>query len=112
MPEGETAATEITVPVTVTGRERLSAALSILQYLEDNNIIGEIVSVDLADLGKIELWYGQQYQIALGDTTELGYKIKCMKQAIDQLKDYESGVLDVSFTIMENQPMYTPFPAE
>ena len=77
---------------------RLSAVLSILQYLEDNCIIGTIASVDVSDLNNIQIWYGQQYQVLLGDTTQLGYKIQCMKSAINELEDYQQGILDVSFT--------------
>lgn len=89
--------------------QQLQTALTILQYLEANGIIGEAANVDVSSLGDLQLWYGQQYQVLLGDTSELSYKIECMKAAIDQMEDYQSGVLDVSFTIWPNQPSYTPF---
>ena len=97
------------LPVTVLASEQLSTALTIVQYLESESIIGEVTSVDVSDLGDLELWYGQQYQVELGDTTQLGYKISCMNQAVKQLDDYESGEIDVSFTIIKDQPMYTRF---
>lgn len=92
------------------GVPRLSAALTILQYLEDNSIIGTIASVDVTDLNDIQLWYGQQYQVLLGDTTELGYKIRCMKTAIAQLEDYQEGILDVTFTTYPDQVPLRKFP--
>lgn len=98
------------VPVTVRGGEQLSAALTILQYLEDNGIIGGAASVDVARINAIEIWYGQQYQVQLGDASRLGYKIKCLKQAIDQMGPYESGILDCSFTTWPNEVAYNPFP--
>ncbi len=97
------------IPVTVRASEQLSAALSIVQYLESESIIGQVTSVDVSNLTDLELWYGQQYQVKLGDTTQLGYKISCMNQAVQQLADYESGEIDVSFTIIKDQPMYTRF---
>lgn len=97
------------IPVTVRAAEQLSAALTIVQFMESESIIGEVTSVDVSDLGDIELWYGQQYQVRLGDTTQLGYKISCMNQAVKQLADYESGEIDVSFTIIPDKPMYTRF---
>ncbi len=96
------------IPATVTGAEQLSAALSILQYLEANGIIGQMVSVDVSEITQIELWYGQQYQIELGDATQLDYKIRLVKACIDQLPDYETGIIDVSFTTMA-EPMFTGF---
>lgn len=97
------------VPITVFGRDRLAAALSILQFMEAESIIGAVTSVDVEDLGKIEIQYGQQYRVTLGDTTQLGYKISCMNQVVQELEDYESGVIDVSFTINPVQPIYTPY---
>ena len=85
--EGETTAPII--PVTVTASERLETFLTIAQYLESNGVLGSIASIDVTNLGQIELWYGERYQIELGDTTQLGYKISSMKKAIDQEKGYQ-----------------------
>ncbi len=102
-----------TVPVTVLSGDRLSAALSIAQYLEQNGILGEAASLDVSDLSNIRLWYGQKFQVMLGDTTQLSYKISSMKAAInDPRMEHESGILDVSFRIMKDQVMYTPFGAD
>lgn len=96
-------------PTTVLASEQLSAAISILQNLESNGIIGQMASVDVTNISNIELWYSNRYEIVLGDTTQLAYKIATVKAAVEEMKDYESGVLDVSFTIMEDQVVYTPF---
>jgi cell division protein FtsQ len=93
----------------ISGASRLSAALSILQYLEDNSIMGLVESVDVEDLADIELWYGQQYQVRLGDSSQLSYKIRCMCEAIAQLKDYDTGLLDISFMLIKDQVIYEPF---
>lgn len=105
----ETNPVGVTTPETVRASERLNAALTIVDQLERNGIIGEVVSVNVSDYGNIELWYGNQYQVLLGDSTQLAYKIGAMKKAISQLDDYHSGVLDVSFKIWESEVGYTPF---
>lgn len=104
--------TLVTVPVTITAADRLSTALSILQYMEERGIIGKAASVDVADMGDLVLWYGQQYQVKLGDTTQLAYKIECMDAAINGdngLKEYDSGVLDITFTLKTDQVIYDAF---
>ena len=98
-----------TVPVTVLASEQLSVALSIAQYLEDCGVIGQAESIDVTDMGDLQLWYREQYQVALGNSLELSRKIRSMKAAIDQMGDYQSGVLDVSFTTWPNEVGYTPF---
>lgn len=98
-----------TVPVTVKGSERLQAAVSLLKSLETNGIIGKAASVNVEDLTGIELWYGQQYQVFIGDTSRLDYKLASMKAAVGQMNDYQSGELDVSFTTWPDEVGFTPF---
>ena len=104
-----------TVPVTVQASQQLSTAVSILQYMEENGIIGEAASVDVANLENLQLWYGDRFQVILGDATQLSYKIGLVKNAIDQhMEDYDTGILDASLTIQpdpekEYQVIYTPF---
>lgn len=107
--DGATVPAGETIPVTVTGTDRLNAALHILACLENNDIVGEVASVDVSSLSNIELWYGQRFQVKLGDTGDMEKKITYMNRAISQLNDYEMGVLDVSFTTWPDQPGYTPF---
>jgi len=88
-----------TIPVTVTAQKRLHTALNILQYLEQNGIIGEAASVDVTELGSISMQYGRRYQIELGDDTQLGYKISILKAAVDKVAKeypYSIGTLDIS----------------
>lgn len=110
-------AEETTLPTVastvVTGAEKLDVVLQILVAMEDNDIVGSIASIDVTYLDDIVLWYGTQYQVNLGDGTDtvhpLNYKIACMYDAILQMADYTTGILDVSFTIRENQVVLTPF---
>ncbi len=102
--------TEATIPpVGTTGAEKLTVALRILKALEDNDIVGDAASVDVARLDDIILWYGTRYQVQLGDASNLEYKIACMRDVILQMSDYQSGVLDISFTIFPDKVVYTPF---
>lgn len=105
----ETTADGQQIPVTVRAEEQLDTAVTILQYLEENGVIGDAASVNVGDLLALELWFGDRYQVTIGDATQLKYKIESMKSAIDQMGDYQSGTLDVSFTTWPNQVGYTPF---
>lgn len=100
---------EAQTPVTVLASEQLSTALTICKMMEQCGIIGTMTSVDVTNLGSIELWYGNQYQIHLGEATRLDFKIGELKPVIDYLGDSGSGMLDASFTIKEKEVIYTPF---
>lgn len=85
------------IPITVTQQKRLETALDIAGFLERNRIIGKIASIDVTDMGDLELWYGRQFRIELGDQTDLLPKITSLKAALEQyLTDRDSGVLDVT----------------
>ena len=98
----------ISVPTT-TGAQRLTAALEIVRALEENDIVGTAASVDVTTLEEIVLWYGSRYQVNLGDNANLAYKVACMNDVILQLSDFQSGILDISFTIWPDKVVYTPF---
>ncbi len=102
-PEGNT------VPVTVTQAQRLKTALNIVDYMEQNGIIGKATTVDVNDLSDIQVMYGQRYQVKLGNEMQLSYKISCMKHVIDKMDEYQSGVLDISFTTWPDKVGFTPF---
>ena len=101
--------TQEQVPVTVTQQERLDAALVILKALERNEVVGEAASINVKELSLIELWYGTRYQVNLGTLDDMDYKIATMKATIARLSDYDSGVLDISFTTWPDKVGYTPF---
>ena len=99
----------VTVPMVNTAARRLSVVLKLTDYLELNGIIGKAASIDVNDLSDIQLWYGDRYQVKFGSDSQLDYKVSCMKSAIAQLEDYQSGVLDVTFLNGQNDVKYTPF---
>lgn len=107
--ESAAAGTDETQVQVTTAADRLETALTILQYLEANGIIGDAASVDVTDLGNIEVWYGTQYQIKLGNTDKLSRKIYQIALAIGQMDDYQSGELDASYVIWPDKVGYTPF---
>ena len=109
--EGESSVPTVTVAVQmgVTGAERLRTALTVLQELSKYGISGLVDSVDFTSLSDIELWYNERFQVNLGDTSQLEYKLNALEATINQMESYESGHLDISFKNWANQVGYTPF---
>lgn len=97
------------IPVTVSESEKLQTAIQLLQLLEKNGVLGQVTEVNVSDPGSLELWYSDRYQVTLGDSSRLPYKVEAMQKAVSQMSDYQSGTLDVSFTTWPNEVGYTPF---
>lgn len=111
----ESSETKATLPEDVTlpddsvptPARRLEAALTILQGLEENGVIGEVESVDVTDVNDLMIQYSQRFRVKLGNDTALEYKLRYMASAVAQIEDYQTGVLDVSFAYSE-QGIFTP----
>lgn len=99
-------------PVLITEQERMEAALSVVTQLERNEILGEAASVDVTDPSNIQLWYGDDYMVLLGDPDRMDEKIMMMNRVIRQHEQeggYQSGVLDITLTNTPDGVEYTPF---
>ncbi len=107
-PTGQTEAT-VALGAMVTGEQRLKLAFQILKALEANDIVGEAASINVAQTESITLWYGTRYQVNLGSDANIEDKIATMNDVILQMSEYQSGILDISYTIWPDQVGYTPF---
>lgn len=74
-----------------------SAALSILPQLEKTSYAKKIVSVDLSSSYNIVLWYGTQYEIRIGNTENLAYKLQYLEGVLEELGKDKSGTIDLTF---------------
>lgn len=99
-------------PVTITNQDRLDTALSIMTVLESRGILGEVASLDVEDMGHIELWYGDDYQVKLGDSSQMDKKIALMCGTIQHHEkegSYRNGILDITFEIYPGAVGYEAF---
>lgn len=99
-------------PVLITDKERLEAALAVIAQLERCEILGEAASIDVTDPAAIQLWYGDDYQVLLGNHERMDEKIVMMAKVIDRHEQeggYQSGVLDITLSKDANGVIYTPF---
>ena len=92
----------------VLASEQLDVAISLMQYLEEIGILGEMTSIDVTNLAAIEMWYGTRFRVLLGDTTNLRNKVFQVKGAIDKSGDTEPRILDATFTTEPNKVISKP----
>ncbi|MBQ8880566.1 MAG: FtsQ-type POTRA domain-containing protein [Oscillospiraceae bacterium] len=90
-------------------KSQLDAAVQLIAALEKNGVMGTVDTVDAANPEGLSLLYEARFQVSLGDTSRLDYKISAMKAAIVKMGQYESGYLDVSFTTYPNEVQHRPF---
>ncbi len=105
---GDASGPAVTVPA-VPARQQLETAIQVLGALEENGVMGTVDSVDVSEPEALWLGYEDRYQVSLGDASRLSYKISAMKAAIQKMGRYQTGYLDVSFTIWPDEVGYRPF---
>ena len=99
---------QIELPVITTGADRLKAAQTIMSSLELSDVLGQVASIDVSQTGSLTLKYGTRFDVLLGGTKNMDKKIAWMASTIDQLEDYQTGTLDVTFTVRPDQAVFTP----
>ena len=102
---GETVPPAVEIP---TG-EMLAAAIKITTALEKCGVLGTIDTVNVTDLKQLTVWYGNRYEVNLGNAEQMEYKVGMMKSTIKKLGEYQTGYLDVSFTTWPNKVYHRPF---
>ena len=99
----------IQIPVITTGADRLNAAMAVMTSLEKCNVLGQIASIDVTKPGDMTAWYGERFEVLLGDTAKMDKKIAWLRDAVAQMAGYQNGTLDLTFTTYPNQAGFTPF---
>ena len=84
------------VPSAGNNADRLKAALAVAQELERNEILGEAAGIHVEDLQNIRLWYGDRYEVRLGDNADLAGKIAAMRVAIEKMGQFQTGILELA----------------
>ena len=93
--------------VTSAGTANLSAALAVIAELEGTGLLDHIAQIDVEKEYDIVLWYDDRYEIKLGGTEDLTYKINYLTVIIDSLSDFQAGTIDLTFTDSNEARVYS-----
>lgn len=77
--------------------ENLAAAKEVLEQLENTEYLAQITEINVEKPYDIILEYGTQYEIRLGGSDEMAYKIQYLSSVIKQLDNSQGGVIDLTF---------------
>ena len=93
--------------VTATEPAKLDAALSVIAALDGTGILDHIVSINVEKEYDIVLQYDERYEIKLGGTEDLAYKINYLTVILDKLSDFQAGTIDLTFTDSNEARFYS-----
>lgn len=77
--------------------ENLEAAKLLTAALEGTGVAKEATKLDVTKPYDIVLWYKDQYDVRFGGTDQLDYKVQYLLSVLDQLAEYQTGTIDLTF---------------
>ena len=90
-----TIGTSVYVPEEET--ENRDAALTLMQLLSDYGIAGAVRQIDVTKPYDLRLYYGSQFEVLLGSSDNLAYKIEYLGEVIQKLGEDKAGIIDLTF---------------
>ena len=93
--------------VTATNPASLNAALAVIAELDGTGLLDHIVSINTEKEYDIVLLYDGRYEIRLGGTEELSYKIDYLTVILSKLSDFQAGVIDLTFSDSSEARFYS-----
>jgi len=76
--------------------KELEAALAVLKAMEGTGLLEQVTRINAEEVYNIVIDCGEQYQIMLGGSDNLEYKIRCVLQVMEYVGSKESGVIDLT----------------
>lgn len=93
--------------VTATNPASLNAALAVIAELDGTGLLDHIVLINTEKEYDIVLQYDGRYEIRLGGTEELSYKIDYLTVILSKLSDFQAGVIDLTFSDSSEARFYS-----
>lgn len=93
--------------VSSSNQSALNAALDVIAAMDGTGVLEHLASVNVEKDYDIIVWYDEQYEIKLGGTDRLDYKIQYLGVILDSLSTYQAGTIDLSFSLSEDARFYS-----
>ena len=77
--------------------EQLAALNAILAAMDGTGLGEKITAIDVTRTFDLTLQYSDLYEIKLGGTDQMDYKMQYLLAVLDQLSPYQAGTIDLSF---------------
>ena len=81
--------------------ENMQAALMVLREMEGSGIIGEMTALNASKVYDLLLYAGNRLEIQLGSPDQLTYKIQYLQLVLEELEDYQTGIVDLTFDVKQ-----------
>jgi len=82
----------------VSPQEQLNALTTLLRELEAAKLEKDITAVSVPSAFNLTVWYEDRFEVRLGTTDDLAYKLEYLKVVVQEQKEYTTGIIDLTFS--------------
>jgi len=83
-------------PTSALDPEMVGEVLDVMKELDGTGLLEHIRVIDVEKEYDMSIWYDERYEIKLGGTDELAYKIRYLCSILDQLSEFQAGTIDLT----------------
>ena len=83
-------------PTSALDPEIVGEVLDVMKELDGTGLLEHIRVIDVEKEYDMSIWYDERYEIKLGGTDELAYKIRYLCSILDQLSEFQAGTIDLT----------------
>lgn len=76
--------------------ENMRAALDVLAQLEGTGLIEMTTSIHTEKSFDLYMMCADRYEVRLGGSDNMEYKIWCLQEVVERLDDYQTGIIDLT----------------
>lgn len=82
----------------VSPQEQLDALTLLLHEIEASKLEKDITVVSVPSAFNLTVWYEDRFEVWLGTTDDLAYKLEYLKVVVQEQKEYATAVIDLTFS--------------
>ena len=90
--------TAVSVLIGTNAPENSGLTPAVLAEFDGTGLLGHVASINVEKDYNIVVWYDDQYEIQLGGTEKLDYKVQYLLAILEQLSEYQAGTIDLTLT--------------
>lgn len=84
--------------VTAVNQTTLDAVLTLFSELDGTGILEHVASVNVEKEYDMVVQYDDRYEIDLGSSDRLAYKVQYLQAILEQLSDFQAGTIDLTLS--------------
>lgn len=82
----------------ISPQEQLDALTLLLSEIEASHLEKDVTVVSVPSAFNLTLWYEDRFEVRLGTTDDLAYKLEYLKVVVQEQKEYTTGIIDLTFS--------------